>query len=181
MVQTQVVGQHGYRQGLDQAVQLSAPSQFQCAHARLRVLRQPLPRGFKMRTVKFFSVALALVSLGCQSTTEPTQIPIQFQSTFGGGPVQQLVISSQSRRIRVVGGYQGGCGDIGAFAAAIGSVVRLTVGRGPDDSPCDAILLTYSYTASLDVPAGMYSVEVFHRRNPWAPTELAGRAEVTVQ
>lgn len=135
-----------------------------------------------MRTTEFFSVALALLSLACQSTTEPSQIPIQFQSTFGGQPVQQLTISPELASIRVVGGYQGSaCGAIGAFAVINGSVLRLTVGPRAVDSSCDAALVNYNYTGLLGVPAGTYSVEVFHRRSRDMSAELAGRAVVTVQ
>ena len=135
-----------------------------------------------MRTTEFFSVALALVSLACQSTTEPSQIPIQFQSTYSGAPVQQLTISPEGSSIRVIGGYQGGCARaVGAFAVADGSVLRLTVGPPPSNSPCDAILVTVNYSGLLKVAAGTYSVEVFHRRAPWVSAELAGRAEITVQ
>jgi hypothetical protein len=38
----------------------------------------------------------------------------------------------------------------------------------------------YSYTAQLDVPAGTYTVEVFHRKDSGEPAEFAGRATVTV-
>ena len=135
-----------------------------------------------MRTTKFFSVALALVSLACQSTTEPSQIPIQFQSTFSGAPVQQLTISPEGSSIRVVGGYHGGGCGVGAFAVADGSVLRLTVGPPPSNSAvCDLILVTINYSGLLKVAAGTYSVEVFHRPVPWGSAELAGRAVVTVQ
>ena len=134
-----------------------------------------------MRTTKFFSVALALVSLACQSTTEPSQIPIQFQSTYSGAPVQQLTISPEGASIRVVGGYQGGPCGVGAFAVADGSVLRLTVGPPPSNSPCDLSLVTINYSGLLKVAAGTYSVEVFHRPVPWGSAELAGRAVVTVQ
>jgi hypothetical protein len=134
------------------------------------------------KAIEFFGVALSLLSLACQTTTDPSPIPIQFQSTFGAEAVEQVTISAEFSRIRVIGAYRGGgCGAIGAFAVANGSVLRLTVGPRDVDSLCDAILVTYSYTAMLDVPAGEYTVEVFHRRTQGEAAELADRAVVTVR
>jgi hypothetical protein len=139
-------------------------------------------QGAQMQIAKFFSVAVVLASLACQSTTEPSPIPIQFQSAFGVQTFQPLAISVESARIRVVGGYQGtSCGAIGAFGEGDGSVLRLTVGPRATDAPCDAALVNYSYTAILDVPGGTYNVEVFHRRASYLSVELAGQAVVTVQ
>ncbi len=131
-----------------------------------------------LRSWMVFAIVAHLT--GCSSPTEPSPIPVQFESLLTGS-IPPVVVSEEASRIRVTGGFAAGCGIVEAAATSGNNRIRIDVIIRPPVGACDAALHYYAYSASIDVRPGRYGVEVWHSGTFQSEGEiLAMKRTVTV-